>query len=96
MKIIKCKYCSKEARRTGFKYGIDICASCFFKKREIFKPTFEPTYWIDKMGFPNRKRYEEILEAEEKEVQIFSFSWSTILFLFICLLGVLLLLVFVK
>jgi len=86
MKIIKCKYCNKEARHTGFKYGINICANCFDKKN-----TSEPTYWIDKMGFPNRKRYEELLEEEGKNGQIFSFSWEAILFLFICLIGVLLL-----
>jgi len=48
------------------------------------------------MGFPNRKRYEELLEAEEKQDQIFTFSWGAILFLLVCLVGVLLLLIFVK
>jgi hypothetical protein len=42
MKEIKCKYCGKLPRpyspalnnRGGFKYGVDICADCFFKLKE--------------------------------------------------------------
>lgn len=56
----------------------------------------EPTYWVDKMGFPNRKKYEELLEEEDKQDQIFSFSWDAIIFLLICLIVILGLLFFVK
>jgi hypothetical protein len=43
------------------------------------------------MGFPNRKEYERLLEVEDKEGQIFSFDWLSILFLFVLLVGVVIL-----
>lgn len=86
MKIVRCKFCNKQARHTGFKYGMYTCANCFYKIN-----TSSPTPWIDKMGFPNRKEYERLLEVEDKEGQIFSFDWLSILFLFVLLVGVVIL-----
>ena len=60
------------------------------------KRTFEPTYWIEKAGFPNRKEYDRLLEVEDKQDQIFSFSWASILFLLILLVGVVFLILIVK
>ncbi len=56
---------------------------------------FNPTYWIDKIGLPSTKEYERLLEAEDKENQIFTFSWSTILFLLLVLAFVIYLIFFV-
>ena len=41
MKLIKCKHCGIQPReyspatnnRGGFKYGVDVCANCYFKMK---------------------------------------------------------------
>ena len=51
MEIIKCKYCGKLPRMStppwfsngGFKYGYEICANCYFKKKEQRKRINEET-----------------------------------------------------
>ncbi len=90
MKIVRCKFCNKQARHTGFKYGMYVCADCFNKRN-----TSNATPWIDKVGFPIRKEYKILLEVEDKQGQIFEFSWLAILFLFILLIGVIFLAIFV-